>query len=315
MTGLVVSPRCILPAVENLGRLFVVATPIGNLGDLSPRAQEVLRGCDRVLAEDTRRTAQMLGRFRIDRPLISLHEHNERSRLAPIVSELLKGGRYALVTDAGTPGVSDPGTMLVREARKAGVAIESVAGPSALAAALAASGFPAEPALHLGFPPSRSGERQRFFEKWGGIEATLVLFEAPHRIEGCFADLAKVLGSDRPAILLREMTKLHEEGIDGTLGSILEEIRRRGEVKGEMVVVVAPNPKPSRGSGIHRISHLVTADLLRARISALVAEGMERADALREVAKAAGLSRSEVYRRLFVDSEKREGDDPDGEGA
>lgn len=299
----------ILEIMETVsGRLYLVATPIGNLGDFSPRAREVLGSVDKILAEDTRHTGRLLAKFQIDKPMISLHEHNENARLAPVLADLCGGARYALVTDAGTPAISDPGEYLVREARRAGIAIESVAGPSALAAALAASGFSSTPVLFLGFPPSRGGERKRFFENWKPSPATIVLYEAPHRIEAALDDLAEVFGADRPAILLRELTKVHEEGIDGTLGSIREEIGRRGGVRGEIVIVLAP-PRVLAGiAGMDRcrIPEMMTPAHLRARIAVLTGEGLDRADALKQAAREAGLTRSEAYRRLFEDSGENE---------
>lgn len=246
---------------------------------------------DRVLAEDTRRTGQLLAHFGLSTPQLSLHEHNERERVERVVAGA-GGARIALVSDAGTPAVSDPGMQLVRAAREAGVEIESVPGPSALAAALAASGFPAEPSLFLGFPPARSGERKRWLAPWAETPATLVFYEAPHRAEGALADLAELLGEDRKAILLRELSKLHEEGIDGTLGSIRDEVARRGGVKGELVIVVAPPPEESTPA------EEISDEELASRVAALEAEGLPRNEALRRAAKGAGLSRSEAYRRL-----------------
>ncbi len=293
--------------MDKRGRLYLVATPIGNLGDLSPRAREVLASVDRILVEDTRRTGPLLARLAIDRPMLSLHEHNERARLAPILAELESGGRIALVSDAGTPAISDPGTMLVREAREAGIDVESVAGPSALAAALSASGFEAAPSLFLGFPPARSGERRRFLAPWIDLPATLVIYEAPHRIESTLGDLVELSGTGRKAILLRELTKIHEEGIDGTLGSIRDEVARREGVKGELVLVLAapvvPAPNAAATGGE------VDAAALRARVEEFGREGLARNEALRRAAKEIGLSRSEAY-RLLLDTGKDESDDP-----
>lgn len=283
------------------GCLFLVATPIGNLGDVSLRAKQTLSEVDRILAEDTRHTARLLARLGVTKPLLSFHEHNERSRIARVLAELATGARIALVSDAGTPAISDPGTRLVREARRAGILIESVPGPSSLASALAASGFPAAPSVFLGFPPSRSGARRRWIAPWAAIPATLVFYEAPHRLEPSLADLCELLGADRPAILLREMSKLHEEGIDGTLGSILEEVRRRSELAGEIVLVVAP-PELSSASSIE-CDGTADAPSLRDRFDQLIASGLDRAKALRMLARECGLPRSEAWRRLHRDGE------------
>jgi len=273
-----------------MGRLFLVATPIGNLEELSPRARRVLGEVDVVLAEDTRRTGALLHRMGISAKMRSYHLHNEEERTEAVVAELVGELRAALVTDAGTPGISDPGARLVRRAREAGVAIESVAGPSALAAALAAAGFEAEPALFLGFPPARSGERKRFFEQWRATPTVVVLYEAPHRIERSLADLAEVMGAGRRAILLRELTKLHEEGIDGTLGSLLAEVRERDGLKGEIVLVL---DRPSAETADASV-----ADPLVARVAELVADGADRREALKRAARELGLGRAEAYRRL-----------------
>lgn len=273
------------------GRLYLVATPIGNLGDVSPRAREVLGSVDRVLAEDTRHSGRLLSALGISRPMLSLHEHNEQARLAVVLEELEGGARLALVSDAGTPAISDPGCRLVRAAREAGIDVESVAGPSALAAALAASGFPAEPTLFLGFPPPRSAARKRFLGPWKSAPATLVLYEAPHRIEASLADAIEVLGAGRRAILLRELTKLHEEGIDGTLGSIAAEIASRGGVKGELVLVVAP-PEETAPAAEGEVD-------LAAAYAAALAAGLPKKEALRKAAQGAGRTRGEAYRELF----------------
>ena len=220
------------------GRLLVVATPIGNLGDLSPRAGETLASADVVACEDTRRSRKLLAHLGIARPLVSLHEHNERRRLPRLLAELEAGRTIALVSDAGTPLISDPGYLLVREAIAAGHSVESVPGPSAALAALTVSGLPPYPHVFLGFPPPKRGRRRSFYERAAELPWTLVLFESPHRLRSSLEDLLEVLG-DRPAALARELTKLHEEVVRGSLGELLSEIEGRDSVRGEIVLVVS----------------------------------------------------------------------------
>ncbi len=220
------------------GRLLVVATPIGNLGDLSPRAGEVLAAADIVACEDTRRSRKLLSHLGIARPLVSLHEHNERRRLPRLLAELEAGRTIALVSDAGTPLISDPGYLLVREAITAGYSVESVPGPSAALAALTVSGLPPYPHLFLGFPPPKRGRRRSFYERAAELPWTLVLFESPHRLQSSLEDLLEVLG-DRPAALARELTKVHEEVVRGSLAELLSEVGSRDAVRGEIVLVVS----------------------------------------------------------------------------
>jgi probable S-adenosylmethionine-dependent methyltransferase, YraL family len=190
--------------------LFIVATPIGNLEDLSFRALRTLREADLIAAEDTRRTAKLLTHYEIRRPMISLREHNEAREAPRLIARLQKGESIALVSDAGTPGISDPGARLVRAARESGVTVVPIPGPNAVATALSASGFPADQFVFAGFPP-RSGEaRREWFEALRDDPRTLVLFEAPHRIESTFEDLRHYL-AERPMILARELTKINEE--------------------------------------------------------------------------------------------------------
>jgi 16S rRNA (cytidine1402-2'-O)-methyltransferase len=224
------------------GRLVVVATPIGNLDDLSPRARAAFESADLVACEDTRRTGLLLSRLGIRKPLLSLHEHNERQRLPRLLAALAAGQRIALASDAGTPLLSDPGFLLVREAAARGFTIEPVPGPSALLAALVASALPPHPFAFAGFPPPRSGRRRTFYRAWSGFPHTLVVFESPHRLLASLADALAELG-DRPAAVCRELTKLHEEVLRGRLAALADELGRRPSLKGEFVVVLgAPAP-------------------------------------------------------------------------
>ncbi len=219
------------------GTLFVVSTPIGNLGDLSPRAIEALERSAVVACEDTRVTGRLLAHRGIEARLISLHDHNERRRAPELLRRLLAGEDLSLVSDAGTPLVSDPGYRLVREAIAAGVEVIAVPGPSAVLAALAVSGLPPYPFTFVGYPPRKEGRRTAFFERFADLDHTLVVFESPHRILHTLDTAARVLG-ERPAALARELTKLHEETLRGTLEALRAELAARDAVKGEMVLVI-----------------------------------------------------------------------------
>ena len=219
------------------GTLFVVATPIGNLDDLSPRARSAFEAADLVACEDTRHTGLLLSRLGIKKPLLSLHEHNERQRLPRLLAALAAGQRIVLASDAGTPLLSDPGFLLVREAAAQGFAIEPIPGPSAILAALVASALPPHPFAFAGFPPPKSGRRRTFYRSWAGCGHTLVVFESPHRLLASLADALAELG-DRPAAVCRELTKLHEEVLRGPLAELLAELARRPSLKGEFVLVL-----------------------------------------------------------------------------
>jgi 16S rRNA (cytidine1402-2'-O)-methyltransferase len=219
------------------GRLLLVSTPIGNLDDLSPRARDAFARADLVACEDTRRTGLLLSQLGIKKPLVSLHEHNERQRLPRLLADLADGKVIAVASDAGTPLLSDPGYLLVREAAAAGFAIEPIPGPSALLAALVASGLPPYPFTFAGFAPPRQGKRRTFFRGWKDLGHTLVYFESPHRIVASLDDALAELGN-RPAAVSRELTKLHEETLRGPLSVLLADLRERAAIKGEFVVVV-----------------------------------------------------------------------------
>lgn len=222
---------------ERPGKLLVVATPIGNLDDLSPRARAAFEAADLVACEDTRHTGLLLHHLGIKKPLVSLHEHNERQRLPRLLDELEAGRTMALASDAGTPLLSDPGFLLVREAAARGIRIEPLPGPSALLAALVASGLPPYPFTFAGFPPPKGGKRRTFFRGFSALPHTLVFFESPHRLLQSLDDALGELG-DRPAAVARELTKVHEEVLRGKLSELRAELGARPSLKGEMVVVV-----------------------------------------------------------------------------
>ncbi|HMB54878.1 MAG TPA: 16S rRNA (cytidine(1402)-2'-O)-methyltransferase, partial [Thermoanaerobaculia bacterium] len=196
------------------GRLLVVATPIGNLDDLTLRAAEALAAADLVACEDTRHSGKLLAGLGLDKQLVSLHEHNERQRVPRLLEELAAGKTVAVISDAGTPLLSDPGYVLVREAAAAGFRVEPVPGPSAVLAALVASALPPHPFTFAGFPPPKSGKRKKWYRGFAELEHTLVVFESPHRLLASLDDALEELG-DRPAAVARELTKLHEEVLRG----------------------------------------------------------------------------------------------------
>ena len=222
--------------------LYIVATPIGNLGDVTVRARETLAACDAVVAEDTRRSGQLLQHLGIKKPLLSLPAFDEAARAAPLIERLRAGQSLALVTDAGTPGVSDPGALLVREAVRAGVSVVPIPGACAAVAALSASGF-SEGRFHFaGFLPRKASARAEMLEELAPLRAQLVFYEAPGRLRETLLDLRQALG-DRQALVARELTKLHEELARGALSELAD--RFAGEVRGEVAVVVAGSPEPA----------------------------------------------------------------------
>jgi 16S rRNA (cytidine1402-2'-O)-methyltransferase len=271
-----------------IGRLFVVATPLGNLEDITLRALRVLKEVHLIACEDTRHTAHLLQAHGIRTPTTSYFEHNEREKGRAIVEALRSGKDVALVSDAGTPGVSDPGYRLVREARDTGIEVVPVPGPSAAIAALSVSGLPTDRFLFEGFLPPRSSARRRRLEDLKAVAETLIFYEAPVRAVGALADIQAVLG-DREAFLCREATKVHEEYRRGRLSDIAALLAGRERVRGEIVVVVAGAPPAPRAD----VSSIV--DLFQA----LVGEGRSRRDAVKEIARQTGLPARDVYRRVL----------------
>jgi len=272
--------------LKRAGRLEVIATPIGHLGDLSARARERLAAADVIAAEDTRRTLALLQSLGLARPLISLHEHNETQRVAELLDRLEQGAVIALVSDAGTPLLSDPGSELVRRAAEAGFEITSIPGPSAIIAALSIAGLPAQPFCFEGFLPAHPSERRARLKQLASDTRTLVLFEAPHRILATLDDLAAAFGAARRAVVARELTKLHETIYRGTL----EELARRAACeenfqRGELTIVV---------QGAEPISPAVDPQLLRRTVELLLRE-LPPGKAASLAAQLTGATRSEAY--------------------
>ena len=273
-----------------------MATPIGSIEDLGARAREVLEGVDLILAEDTRRARVLLSHAGVPagRRLRSLHQHNESKRVPAILESLKEGRSAALISDAGTPVLSDPGYLLVRAARLERIAVCSVPGPSAFTAALAAAGQPPLPAVLVGYLPHRAGPRRRQIRRFVDWPHTLVVFLSPHRLGNELSDLAEGLGADRPATLLAELSKVHDRGLMGTLGDLLAS-REVADPRGEYVVVVGPAPE------LPTPTDDVTADAVRAAYDEAVAQGAGRREAIRQVSADLGLARRRVF-EMLIDS-------------
>ncbi|HSO95324.1 MAG TPA: 16S rRNA (cytidine(1402)-2'-O)-methyltransferase [Acidimicrobiia bacterium] len=268
------------------GRLVLVGTPIGNLGDLAPRAVEALRDADVIAAEDTRRTRGLLTHAGVSagRRLLAVHEHNERARAAELVEKIRKGAVVAVVTDAGMPGVSDPGERLVRVCVEAGVMVEVVPGPSAALAGLAISGLPSQRFVFEGFLPRRGTARRDRLGALAREPRTIVIFESPHHLAETLADLAGACGPDRPVVLARELTKLHEEVFRGTLAEAIAHADAR-EPRGEYVIVVGGAPAPGEAT---------EADVT-SEVDAALGAGLSAKDAAAQVAARLGIARRRAY--------------------
>ena len=274
------------------GRLDVIATPIGNIGDLSPRARECLGVATLVLAEDTRRTATLLAACGISRPLLSLHDHNEAGRVEALLERLRRGEVLALVSDAGTPLLSDPGFILVRAVAAAGFEVRSIAGPSAVTAALAVAGLPTDRFVFEGFLPARPGERNAALARLAQEPRTLVLFEAPHRIAATLQQLADSFGASRSAVIARELTKVHESIYRGTLAELAARAGTDADLaRGEITLVIAGSTSEGEGDAalLARALPLLLKSLPPARAAAIGAQlsGVPRASAYEQAQRLA----------------------------
>jgi len=285
-----------IPAPKLAPGLHIVATPIGNLGDITLRALETLAGADRIACEDTRVTRKLLDRYAIATPLSPYHEHNAAKARPILLRQLADGAAIALVSDAGTPLISDPGFKLVREAAAAGHMVTAVPGPSALLAALTLAGQPTDQFLFAGFLPPKEAARRSRIAELSRNPATLVLFETGPRVAATLADLAAAFGPQREAALCRELTKLHEEIRRGDLAALAQSCARQ-EPRGEIVLVIAPPQAPEQPSAAD------TESLLRQALARVSLK-----DAVAEVALATGLPRREVYQRALALSGQSERD-------
>lgn len=275
--------------VDRSGRLVVVATPIGNLEDLSPRAARALAEADVVAAEDTRHSGKLLRHARVDTPMVSHHEHNEERRIPELLDRVATGEVVAVISDAGTPGLSDPGYRLVRAATDRGLPVEAVPGPVAAIHALVLSGLPTDRFAFEGFLPRKAGARRRRLEAVAADPRTLVWYVAPHRAADDLAAMAEAFGAERAAAVARELTKLHEEVWRGPLGDLAARAAAAG-VRGEVTVVVAGAPEALEVPD--------TVELV-ARVNDLVGTGLRTKDAVAAVATAAGMSKRDLYQAVL----------------
>jgi 16S rRNA (cytidine1402-2'-O)-methyltransferase len=271
---------------EAAGTLLVCATPIGNLGDVTLRVLDALKSADTIAAEDTRVTRKLLSRYEIHTPAEAYHEHNRVAKTPELVARIERGERIALVSDAGTPGISDPGEHLVDACLDAGLRVEVLPGASAIVTALVASGLPTHAFYFGGFLPRKAGERARALERLRELDATLVFYESPGRTAATLASLAEAFPGRRAA-LARELTKLHEEVARAEIGALATGFADR-PLKGEVVLLVGPPEAPAQLT--------MDEELVRERLRDAVARGLTRRDAVREVASELGLPRNDVYR-------------------
>ncbi|MGH9655699.1 MAG: 16S rRNA (cytidine(1402)-2'-O)-methyltransferase [Bryobacteraceae bacterium] len=277
-----------------MAALYLIATPIGNMEDITLRALRILRDEVSVIAcEDTRHTKKLLDHYSIGKPLISYHEHNEQARVRALLEMLERGESVALVSDAGTPLVSDPGYRIAAAAIQKGIAVVSIPGASAVLAALAASGLPTDRFRFIGFLPAKAGARRKAIEEIASERATVVAYEAPHRVLATLADMAEILG-ERPMVLAREMTKVHEEFLRGPAAEIRQTLEARGSVKGEITLVI--------GLG----EETVALENPLAEVERLESEGLDRMSAVKAVAKRLGLPKREVYKLAAGEGSNRQ---------
>jgi 16S rRNA (cytidine1402-2'-O)-methyltransferase len=273
------------------GQLYLVATPIGNLEDITYRAVRVLREVSVIACEDTRQTRKLLDHFQIQKPTVSYHEHNEAERAAELVARLLAGESIALVSDAGMPLVSDPGYRLVRAAIDNGVAVQPIPGPSASLTALAASGLPTDAFHYGGFLPAKPTQRAKLLESLANEEATLIFYEAPHRVLEALDSIAAAFGPRR-VVVARELTKIHEEFLRGTAGEIRSQLESRDSIRGEITILIAKAETPQPDD-----------TPIPEAVEILVQLGVPRMDAIKEVARSRGLSKREVYDQILKEKQ------------
>jgi 16S rRNA (cytidine1402-2'-O)-methyltransferase len=279
--------------------LYLVATPIGNLEDITLRALRVLRSVDRIACEDTRQTAKLLNHFGIRTPTVSYHAHNETSRASELIESLIAGGRIAVVSDAGMPGIADPGATIAAEAIAAGITVFPIPGANAALSALIASGLPAERFAFHGFLPSREGQRRSALES---LQAqvhdepiTEIFYETPHRVVDALADIVAIFGAHQRIALARELTKLHEEFLRGTAAEILANLSSRPSIRGEIVLLIDGSPTNNASTIADDAPTLTLAEEVAALIGTA---SLSEKDALKRVAKARGIGKSEAYREF-----------------
>jgi 16S rRNA (cytidine1402-2'-O)-methyltransferase len=276
--------------------LYLVGTPIGNLEDITLRALRVLKEVDLIACEDTRQTQKLLNHYGITTRTISYHEHNEMTRSAELVKEMQEGASIALVTDAGMPGISDPGFHLISLAIRHHLPVVPIPGASAFLAALVASGLPTDSFRFSGFLPAKSGERRSALQVVRDSPRTQTFYEAPHRVLGTLADVVEILGKDRHVVIAREVTKLHEEFLRGWAGEVLEILKARGTVKGEITLLIGKADEAQAHAAADASSAQVP---IRQRVRQIMAvDKLDEKAALKKIAKERGISKSEAYREL-----------------
>jgi len=276
--------------------LYLVATPIGNLADITLRALAALRSADLIACEDTRHTQRLLQHYGISTATVSYHEHNEAERAAELVQKLAAGARVALVSDAGTPGVSDPGYRVVRLAIERGITVVPIPGPAAFVAALVASGLATDSFRFHGFLPAKSGARRSLLESLAGSQQTEIFYEAPHRLAEALDDVVAILGPERPVVVAREVTKIHEQflrgGADAVRAALAAQGSSPGEVKGEITLLIGRATDTDTRPGY-------SSAQLRARLQQIMAaEQLDEKAALKRLARELGMGKSELYREL-----------------
>jgi len=269
--------------------LFLVATPIGNLEDITLRALRVLKGVDVIACEDTRQTRKLLDHYGIATRTISYHQHNEMSRAAELIVDLERGTRIALVSDAGMPGIADPGFRLISLAIRQQVPVIPIPGASAFLAGLVASGLPTDSFRFNGFLPAKRAERRRLLESIKTSSPTQVFYEAPHRLRETLEDMMEVLGPQRHIVIAREITKLHEEFLRGRVSEVQAKLKERGAIKGEITLLVGKAEASAPLATLARVS-------IRQRMEQMLLEGLDEKAALKKVAKEMGVSKSQAYR-------------------
>jgi len=284
------------PTLAAGSALFLVATPIGNLEDITLRALRVLKEVDLIACEDTRQTQKLLNHYGIHTRTVSYHEHNEMTKAAELVVDLEGGAKIALVTDAGSPAISDPGFRLIHLAIRHHVPVVPIPGASAFLAALVASGLPTDSFRFSGFLSAKSGQRRKFLESIRDSERTQVFYEAPHRLLETLEDIADLLGAERHIVVAREVTKLHEEFLRGRAGEVLDQLKSRGEVKGEITLLVAKaDGREGTAEGPEAGSEGRVSVARRVR-EIMSAENADEKSALKKVARERGIGKSEAYR-------------------
>jgi 16S rRNA (cytidine1402-2'-O)-methyltransferase len=305
-----IGPEPPLPLEPNRGAdrplapgLYLVATPIGNLEDITLRALRVLKSADRIACEDTRQTQKLLNHFGIQTPTVSYHQHNEAQRARELVDELKQGARIGVVSDAGMPGISDPGMLLVRAAVDAGIPVYAIPGANAALSALVASGLATEKFFYAGFLPAKQGTRRAELDRLAGMSGqgealTLIFYEAPHRILETLEDVEKVWGAECRVVVARELTKLHEEFLRGSVGEVRGELASRERLRGEITLLV-------EGKAAGGVAGAASASLQERVAELRSGEGLGEMEALKRIARERGISKSEVYRELQWERARR----------